>query len=52
MTPQIEARSSQFFDGLSRPAQTAVLIVLVGLILFLAMGLDSGGETAFLYATF
>ncbi len=43
---------AQYFDGLPRPIQTTFLIVLVGVILFLALALDQGGETAFMYATF
>ena len=40
------------FERLPRSFQTVVLIVLVGVILFLSLALDSGGETAFMYATF
>ena len=52
MTSPIKVRSTHFFDQLSPKTQIAVLIVLVGLVLFLATALDSGGETAFMYATF
>jgi hypothetical protein len=45
-------KAREVFDGLPRPVQTTVLIVMVGVILFLALALDSGGETAFMYATF
>jgi hypothetical protein len=43
---------AEYFDRLPRPVQTTVLIVLVGVIVFLALALDQGGETAFMYATF
>jgi len=47
-----DSAPADFFDRLPRPVQTTVLIVLVGVILFLALALDQGGETAFMYATF
>lgn len=47
-----DASVAPAFERLPRSYQTAVLIVLVGLILFLTLALDSGGETAFMYATF
>ena len=43
---------AELFDRLPRSVQTTVLIVLIGVIFFLALALDSGGETAFMYATF
>ena len=52
MAPPAEAWSSRAFGGLPGAAQTAVLIVLAGLVLFLAFALDAGGDTAFMYATF
>lgn len=52
MASSIELKTSRLFHRLPRPAQTAMLLVLVGLILLLALALDSGGETAFMYATF
>lgn len=52
MPPSAESRAREFFDRLGRPAQTTVLLIMVGLILFLALALDSGGETAFMYVTF
>jgi hypothetical protein len=52
MSPFADLRASDFFDRLPRPVQTTVLIVLVGAIFFLALALDQGGETAFMYATF
>lgn len=52
MASSIELKSSRLFDRLPRPAQSAVLLVLVGIILLLALALDSGGETAFMYVTF
>jgi hypothetical protein len=52
MTLSVESKSSQLFDRLPRRAQSVALILLVGVILFLAVALGSGGETPFLYATF
>ena len=52
MASPIELKTSRLFDCLPPPAQSAVLVVLVGIILLLALALDSGGETAFMYATF
>lgn len=52
MPAPTESNSALLFDRLPRSVQTVVLIVLVGVILFLALALDSGGETAFMYATF
>ena len=47
-----EDRAAAAIERLPSGARTAVLIVIVGLLLFLALGLDSAGETAFMYATF
>jgi hypothetical protein len=47
-----EDRAAARFARLPDGAQIATLIVLVGLLLFLALLLESSGETAFLYATF
>jgi len=52
MPPPADRKASAIFDRWPRPVQTTVLIVMVGLIFFLALALDSGGETAFMYATF
>jgi hypothetical protein len=52
MASPIELTSLHWFARLPRPARTSVLLVLVGLILLLALALDSGGETAFMYVTF
>jgi len=47
-----DVQAARQFDRLSPPAKTAVLVFLIGLILILALALDSGGETAFMYVTF
>jgi len=52
MSLPADLKASEFFDRLPRPVQTTVLIVMVGVVLLLALALDSGGETAFMYATF
>ena len=52
MAPRIEAWALEAFRRGSRPAQTGLLIVFAGLILLLALALDSGGDTAFMYSTF
>jgi len=47
-----EDRVAAALERLPQGARTAALIIIVGLLLFFALGLDSAGETAFMYATF